>query len=404
MALIIHADDKAKHNWLADVVAGAISMIVALIPNSKSAPFSPAGLALSAVKAAGGQLAAASKSFWPKHLDPIETAVEDAAWINFLTNGPQSVKTIFQNQTNDVLGLIMGVETVTNSTPLNDYGFFVNATESGLFSAPRDSQFKMGAFANNNSKALLSSMNAYIFTKLLDDNGYYAVILPGVDPRAIYKDASNCPKWAQESGCNEQSRDLGCKGQLDSYNMCQNLWYDEAQGSSYTLLKDGKTTIQAVTDILHKVVDLEIFGAANDTISPFQYLFEFTARCSLQNTFPADSNAFYGNDSTGKVGFFFDPQHPPPIPNLNSSSTIVNDTLDFLPLVPSNDKNAGQGFVDCSKDKACEPQITHQNNTLFTVGGPGQDVDVSCLSALNVSVANFWAGQKSDEWVKKTPK
>lgn len=389
MARISFIDVKAKHNWAADIVSTALSVSVALIPGvAETAPLVKV-LVSKAINAVAGAVPGASKALWPTDPTPDNQRQYAADDLKSLINRPDEycVKSAFTQNINLSLATVQGVE-FEGST--DDFSLFLQYTKGGLFSDDQDT-----IDFNKDNSATVSSlkfgMNTFVLSTLLAQNGYSVLLLPGVDPTGLFQSAASCPAWAQ--GRCDDDRDLGCNGQVDVYGMCKNTWYSTAHKSSYTLLKQGGTDVSQATDIMHGVIDT---GVLADGVSAFKNLFEYTAICSLRNVFPNGSNPVYGNLDSNGDGFFYNAQS---FPGAAISSIQVNATTNFLRIAPST----GEGFVGTSKDPETYQSIRHPTDAFYVTPDTFGNLDYYCLSQMNVSVANYWAGQTVDDWTKSTP-
>ena len=243
-------------------------------------------------------------------------------------------------------------------------------------------------------------IDTFLLTTLLDDIGYYPILLPGVDPTAIYEDSNNCPDWARPA-CSQKSVDLGCQGKLDdSYGLCGTFWYSKAHKSSYTLLKAGKKTKpQQSIDLMRAVVDKAIFGDAGDFTTAFRFLFEYSAICTLRTVFPPEAHPIYDKwiDESLSEGYYF---IIAVWPEARLSAVQFNATTWFLPIAPRKGTE-GSGFVDLSKDPK-QPAIFRPNVSIPVVDQSGNQ-DPFCMSQLSMAIGNNWADQHVDDWDRLAP-
>ena len=216
-----------------------------------------------------------------------------------------------------------------------------------------------------------------------------------------------CPKWAGNQ-CNRKTVDhLGCKGELDPQtNMCDYLWYSPGMKSSFTLLKqDGSTSKDDVRSILTQLFE------ANPPYTSGYNLFEGAAKCTLLNMFPKEANASFDiwnqpaiADSIAEWGYSFTAGS---FPDFVTPSAPLEEARDpgrsFFPINGRSPK-VDNPLVELSK-KEGHPVITHPVDPvqrLFEIDG-NDAIDFSCLSQLNVTIANSWGGKDINGWRRHTP-
>ncbi|KAI9712211.1 MAG: hypothetical protein M1812_006946 [Candelaria pacifica] len=395
MTQVSFVDVKDKHNWYADVIATGITLGVALIPGAEpAAPFMYL-LVNQGIKAIGGALPAASKELWPKKPSVDDQIMLSSDQLASLIDAPgdTGVRSIFQNNLDVTLRAIQGAEAV-NSVATNDVDAFLNATDSGRFS---DNATVLQLNANNAGQlaVISSTMNTYLLTTLLKQNGYRPILLPGVNPAAVYQSTNNCPEWAG-SDCSDDTNDLGCKGELDAYGMCKNVWFSKAFNSSFILLKDDGTKLDQTIDVLHAIVDNGLLANRGDVATAFRYIFEYPAICSLRNVFPPNANPYYSDDNGGGFYYLIDAW-----PEAAKSSLTISNIVSFLPIAPLSGV-VGHGFVDLRIDPKYAPKLIRPNNTVYSLN-PSNVTDTYCISQFSVDIATFWAGAKAFDWGKNAP-
>ncbi len=382
---VVDSTTNAKHNWAKDVIVTALGVVVAAIPGVGPEASLALTLVVKAGMAAAGQAPAAVSYLWSRgSQSPADTQEIQNGQLQALLDGPTgtSVRSILDRNINTTLAILQGVE--MDNTP-DDFSNFVNFTSQGRYS---DSGNKITVDADSDAaySTLTSTFNTYLISTSLAQNGFYAVLLPGLDPVAVYSDpASNCPTWAGSS-CNSKSKDVGCGGQLDEYGLCGNMWYSATHNSSYLLLKDGKTNIKQSAQIL-KNMNTSGYATGNS-------LFEGAAICELQNVFPNTSSPSYtASGVNGLAGFYFAQGG---FPAAEPYASPVNSTTNFLAI-------GQKGFAKLSQEDTLASSWIHPSDTLFS-SRPGGFLSTDCMAQLNVSVANSWGGKKVDSWTQNRPK
>ena len=388
MAEIAEIGEKTKHKWAPEIIATAMSFVTGLLPSTGSSIAST--LVLGAVKGIGSAVAAEVRSLWPKNPTVQDISTYNAEEIRNAidSNDAKSSRALTRSAIDLTLGALQGRENADGDAP-NDYDAFLDMTTGGRFS---DQNAGVISLEDDVQQLLVRQyVDTFLLTTLLEDAGYYPIILPGVDPVAIYQNSNNCPDWAIPD-CNQESADLGCEGKNDdSYGLCARFWYSNAHKSSYTLVKAGKKTkIKQSVDIMHAVIDKAIF---------VRFLFEYSAICTLRTVFPPESRPVYGKwkDDSLSEGFYFTIAA---WPEARKSAVPVNDTPRFFPIAPRKGAE-GTGFVDLSKDKN-KPAIVRPNDSIPIIDQSG-DLDPYCMSQLSMAIGNNWAGQHVDEWDRLAP-
>lgn len=380
---VVDSDAKAKHNWAEDIIVTALGAVVAAIPGVGPEASLALTLGVKGATAAAGQAPAAVTYLWSRgSKSPSETKeYQNDELQQLLNGGGTSVQTILDGNIDTTLAILQGVE--ISGTP-DSFSNFVNFTSQGRYSD--SNKITVNGDSESAHTNLLSTFNTYLISTSLAQNGFYAVLLPGLDPVAVYNNtANNCPKWAG-SNCNLKSRDVGCGGQLDQYGLCGNMWYSAEHNSSYLLLKDGKTDIKQAALILQ--------GMNNTGYATGKSLFEGAAICELQNVFPDTSFPSYiAGGVNGLAGFYFAQGS---FPAAEEHALPVNSTTSFLAI-------GEEDFAQLSQAAELASSWIHPSGTLFG-SGPEGFLSTYCLAQLNVSIANSWGGKKVDWWTQNRPK
>ena len=255
---------------------------------------------------------------------------------------------------------------------------FLGFASGGSFSAPLSSR---PSFAGPIYQDIIrAALKTYLASIALADNGWHILMLPGVDPLGITNGTAKCPSWAG-SDC-EENRDLGCNLYQPS-GQCNNYWwYSTIQDSAFTLSREDDTDS---TNIIQSLLNLSVITGP--------LFFENAAICevefAMRQFLPNSHHVVYN----GQSGFF---EIGANIGGLQSPNVVdlSNGTI-FLPI-------NGGGLSALSEDKSFSTFLYHPNNgsenTVWQDFGPN-GYDFSCLSQLNVTIANSWPYP----WNKNSP-
>ncbi len=378
---VVDSSSNTKHHWAENIIVTALATTIALIPGVGPEASLALSLAYKAGTGAAGQIPGIVKNVWSaRSTDPEQTKELENNQLAILLIGSTntSVQSVLDFNTNMTLAILQGVEIGTSKT---DYSSFLEFTDGGRYS---DSGKKILLNADNfeTSDKLLTTFTTYLISGSLAQNGFYAVLIPGLNPAAVYSDpSSNCPSWAGSS-CNSKSSDVGCRGELAANNLCTNLWYSQTHKSSYLLLKDGKTDVKQSSQILQRMYQ--------NNFASGESLFESAAICELQSVFPKGSMPSYTTSGpSGSAGFLFTQgSFPAAAPYAN----IINTTTNFLGI-------ADMGFVKLSQEASLGASWVHPSTDLFTSERSGL-LNTFCTAQLNVSIANSWGGKNVDSWTQ----
>ena len=381
---VADSDQKTHHHWIIDVLVTTLGVALSLIPDVGPEASVLLKLGVKSAKGVAGAVPSAAKTVWSNGQGAQENMqlVQDDELQSLLTGDTGAdVESLLNENINTTLAIVQGVE-LSNAT--NDYSTFVLFAENGRYSTNDNIRIPVD---NNTISTLQTFFYIYLISTSLAQNGFYTVLIPGVNPVSIYNDpTNNCPGWAG-SYCNSKTKDLGCQGQLDSYGLCSNLWFSKTHNSSYLLLKDGGTDAGQATEILKGMVD---HGFAT-----LQSFFEDAAVCELQHIFPTDQSAMYEdnlfNDSGATslgAGFTVSPGFTYVDGQYASRGYITID---------------GPGFVNLSQRDDFAPDWTHPTDKLWDTN-PDGTLDTRCMVQMNVSVANSWGGKKVDGWTDNRSK
>ena len=370
---IIDLIDKPKKkkvglNALLTVLGLGLSFIPAIGPDFAgltATAIGAANIALQGLQRAPG----VAQAIWP-----VGTEDSRSVQIDELNNNIPTLRQQLQFNLEQGLKLVQGVNQSDPST-------FLAFTEDGAFSvslnnAPPTIQASQGQTV----QPLLLAFTTYLASTALSENGWHALILPGVNPARMTNGSAGCPDWANQNGnqCNGLA-DLNCVG-YDSHGQCNGTYwyYSKSQNSAYTLNHGDKTSS---TDIIQKIF------ANGWSTGPL--LFENAAICEMKNLLNNVLSIQNINYTTmnGAAGFSYQGNFP----QLVTSQVVpMNSTTSFLPI-------SGSVFPSLSTVPAFADLLYHPNNTFWRFDDDG--FDLSCTSQLNTSIANSWDGS----WTAHSP-
>ena len=184
-----------------------------------------------------------AKAIWPTG-----TANSQNYQIDQLVNqldGVNGIKDALHGNFYNALQIVQGLNAANVSA-------FTAFTSNGMFSQPGWKAPAVIAVTPGEQTLLLQAFTTFVISTALAQNGWRALMLPGVEPSGIDRGTAQCPIWATDA-C-KKFRDIGCEGGYDTYNQCNDYywWYGNATNSSYTIVKNGKTTTDA-TNILNTI-------------------------------------------------------------------------------------------------------------------------------------------------------
>lgn len=313
---------------------------------------------------------------WPK-----ETAESQDIQINQLTDqlqGPNGIHTTILDKLERTLEVVQG----TNQT---DVSAFLAFAANGHFSIGEIPTLIQG-LGDSVYKSILQIFTTYLISEALHQNGWHALIVPGVNPLDMdLGKEGTCPPWAagkEKFQCDWWNRDtkwMGCQS-YDDNNMCDNhWWYSKTHNSAYALVKDDGKPEKQGGDFLRTIFD------KGWTTGPL--LFENAAICEFASLISQSAtNVVYTDNYNNVAGFFY--QGPP-----FTGYSVVNETTKFVSVAGGDTGNA---FVAATLHSESLSKMIHPD-LLFGEAGP--DWNARCVSQLNTTVANSW-GAKKGEWTK----
>ncbi|KAL8761669.1 MAG: hypothetical protein Q9184_002228 [Pyrenodesmia sp. 2 TL-2023] len=356
-----------KTNVALNVVATVLGVGLAIIPGL--GPI--AGVSAGALVAANVGLAAlkqaptVAKSIWPVVPGaPPQQAEADSTTVQSL-----SVKEILRMHLQNGLQLVQGVGQ-------EDVSAFLAFAGNGSFSiSQREMQPpSIASITGDKIQPLLLAYTTFLVSTTLAQNGWHAILLPGVNPEGITNRKTPYPAWA---GDHQEKDDLECTD-YDKYGRCSGKywWYSETQNSAYALRNDKSDDS---TEYLQTFFD---YGWSTG-----QLLFENAAVCEIQSILRSistiDNASVTYTTVKGKAGFQFDG----PLPGLAPDDFSVINQMTQTYFLPFD----GAGLTHLRQQAAYANLFHHPANSglwEFT----NQGIDFACISQLDVAIATTWGG------------
>ncbi|KAL8652293.1 MAG: hypothetical protein Q9226_004330 [Calogaya cf. arnoldii] len=371
---LIDEPERDKSGIFLDVFLTVLGVGLSFIPVvGPAAALGITGLGLVLINGAIAgvkQVPAIAQKIWPSGTEDTIPLQIDALEILFQNTLSVNLRQNFD----DTLGIIQGLGQGNTSA-------FLAFADQGVFAlSPQDSPIAK-AFDDDTQKLLRQSMTTFLVSEALAQNGWQALILPGVDGEGINNGDQACPQWADPE-CNA-SKDVGCSGH-DEFGQCLDYywWYSVEQKSMYTLIGDNQTDDKAIGY-------LQTMFRSGWTTG--KLLFENAAKCQFQFMLGLLKPQLYNYTLTGgQAGFLY----PLSIPEVAEYEEQQSSGI-FLPI-------PGSAFVALSKLAKVNENQFHPLSNPFRFDPERLDtgIDPSCASNLNVSIANSW---KTKNWVGNNP-
>lgn len=363
---IIDLVDPVKKTHVAlNAILTALSIGLGFIPAIGPEFAALPSIAISAAKIAlqGIQKApTVAQAIWP-----VGSEDSQNKQIDTLENEIPSLLSELQNRLQQGLQLVQGVNQ-------SDVSSFLAFTGDGNFSVSQGSAPTVMASTGTEVQPLLLAFTTYLVSEALSQNGWHALMLPGVNPAGLTDGSAGYPSW---SGTTDDLADLHCDS-YDPHGQCDGTywWYSESQNTAYTLNHNDK---KSSTDFIHTIFE--------NGWSTGKLLFENAAICEVENMLQAVNTSLNYTDFNGNAGFMFDGN----LDGLDSSYTVpVNSTTSFLPI-------SGGGLPHLSTIQAYMDLMVHPHDTFWRFDSGG--LDFRCTSQLNTSIANSWDGS----WTANSP-
>lgn len=157
------------------------------------------------------QVPAIAQKLWPSGTEGTVALQIDTLTTLFEDTLSSSLKQNFQ----DTLGIIQGLQQDNTSA-------FLAFAGQGSFAIPTKDSPIAQVFEDANQEKLDQAMKTFLVSEALAQNGWQALILPGVDGEGINNKDQRCPQWAEDA-CNE-SPDIGCSGH-DEFGQCDQYYW-----------------------------------------------------------------------------------------------------------------------------------------------------------------------------------
>ena len=104
-----------------------------------------------------------------------------------------------------------------------DTSAFLAFAGQGAFSVPAISGPAAGAGSTVQADILKQSMTTFLVSVALAQNGWQALLVPGVDAEGLYNGDTACPAWAS-SQCDDDKDVMGCHSH-DAFDQCQGTYW-----------------------------------------------------------------------------------------------------------------------------------------------------------------------------------
>lgn len=236
IAGIIQLIDPTKQTHVTfDTVLSVLGMGLSLIPDigpiiGSIYGFGIAGAtAIDEVTKAVQVIPSIAEQIWPT--GTINTQAFQIDQLTEQLSGAGGIRnTLHQNFANALL--------IVQGSDQNNVSAFLAFASNGTFSVPQTQAPNVVASSPAQGLALLQAFTTYLTSAALSQNGWRALMLPGVEPLGVANGTANCPDWAA-SDC-EKSRNLGCSG-YTQFLQCDNYywWYGNTTNSTYTIIHNG---------------------------------------------------------------------------------------------------------------------------------------------------------------------
>ena len=117
----------------------------------------------------------------------------------------------------DLLSIVQGF-----SQP--DPSAFLGFAGGGDFSVPTVQGPAAGAASDAQKAILKQSMTTFLVSTALSQNGWQALVVPGVDAEGLFNGNKACPDWAS-SQCNDDKDAMKCHGHYSSGQCFDTYWW-----------------------------------------------------------------------------------------------------------------------------------------------------------------------------------
>ena len=198
-------------NVFLTVLGVALSFIPAIGPEAGlgALTLTAANAAIDGVKAVPDM----AKKLWPTSgTDTIDFQIEELT--DLFDNGLLSS---LDSNFNDLLSIVQGY-----SQP--DTSAFLAFASQGLFSTPSVQGPAAGAASDTQKDILKQSMTTFLVSLALSQNGWQALLVPGVDAEGLFNGNKVCPDWAG-SQCNNDKDNMRCHGHYYSGQCFDTYWW-----------------------------------------------------------------------------------------------------------------------------------------------------------------------------------
>ncbi|KAL8964619.1 MAG: hypothetical protein Q9183_004329 [Haloplaca sp. 2 TL-2023] len=224
---------------------------------------------------------------------------------------------------------------------------------------------------------LLIAYTTFIASTTLAQTGWFAILVPGADPRGLTNGTTQYPAWA---GDDRNDDDLQCSDYND-FGQCNGTywWYSQEQNSAYVL---NKGEDEDSTDLLNRVL--------SSGWSTGKLLFENAAVCTIQNFLrnieTIDNSTVAYTIINGEAGFQFNG----PLPGLAPEDFVLLDQANETYFMPF----AGSGLTHLRQQEEYRDSFRRPVDAeVWNFDNTG--IDFSCISQIDVAIATVWG----DNWM-----
>ena len=239
-------DQTETTNVALNALLTALGIGLSLIPDADPAVEATLGLSTEFINGLTKAISAVpvvAQQIWP-----VGTANSQTIRIDELVNQLDGVNGICNSLHGNYYNTLRAVQ----GDGQNDTSTFMAFASGGAFSMPLWNAPAVVTLNAQDQSLLLQGFTTFLTSEALAQNGWKALILPGVDPAGIQAGTAPCPQWAG-SAC-AKSKNFQCDG-YDSFGQCENnlWWYGKITNSAYTILHDGKFDKRDALGILSTV-------------------------------------------------------------------------------------------------------------------------------------------------------
>ena len=362
-----------KTHLVREILLGALSIGLAFIP--VFGPELGVGVgAIAATTAANAGLQAmkqaptVANTVWPQAKDTPPQQVESDSAVLQNSMLIQSLRSNLEKG----LGLVQG----GNVTGISDFLAFARDSSFSSSQQGQTAPNVLSPDTQDQVQPLLSAYTTYIVSTTLAQLGWYAIMLPGVNPQEPPSDTTAYPAWVNNP---KDNVDFKCPT-YNATGQCSGTywWYSKAQNSAYVLhnIDDKKDSTALLNNIL------------TSGWSTGQLLFENAAICEMQSVLRSistidSSSVAYSNGPNSQLGLSFNG----PLYGIASGDFVSINQSSQAYFIPFD----GAGLTHIAQISDYADLFHHPNATETPLWRfDTQGIDCNCTSQLDVRVATKW--------------